>query len=157
MKRLLPFLFAALALLIVGCDTYDRRAKEKAATFESLSPEEREKLKRGVIELGNSFDMVYIALGRPDETRETATPEGRETIWIYNSYHQEYEGNIHTGYRRILVYDRVRKRYNVFYDPVFTDVYSEREEEHIRIVFRDGKVVMVEQPASRATSTSPAE
>ena len=144
----IPLLFslAALTLAFAGCDTFDKRSQEKASTFAALAPEEREKLRRGVIEIGNTPDMVYIALGRPDETRETATPEGRESTWIYNTYHQEYEGNIRTGYRRILLFDPVRKRYTVFYDPVYTDVFSHHEEENIRIVFRDDRVVMIEQP-----------
>jgi hypothetical protein len=144
----IPILFflAALTLALAGCDTFDKRSQEKASTFAALAPEEREKLRRGVIEIGNTPDMVYIALGRPDETRETATPEGRETIWIYNTYHQEYEGNIRTGYRRILLFDPVRNRYTVFYEPVYTDVFSHHEEENIRIVFRDERVVMIEQP-----------
>lgn len=149
MKRLLLFFALLVAVLLAGCDTFDRRSKEKAVTFESLTPEQREKLKRGVIELGNNQDMVYIALGRPDQTRETDTPEGHETVWIYNSYHREYEGNFQTGYRRILVYDPARKRYFVYYDPIYTEVYSEHEDEHIRIVFRDGKVVQIEQPKPR--------
>jgi hypothetical protein len=149
MKRLLFFVTFLAAVLLAGCDTFARRSKEKAATFETLSPEQREKLKRGVIELGNSQDMVYIALGRPDETRETDTPAGHETVWIYNSYHREYEGNFQTGYRRILVYDAARRRYFVYYDPIYTDVYSEHEDEHIRIVFREGRVVQIEQPKPR--------
>lgn len=144
-----PFLvpLLLLALTLAGCDTFNRRSQEKAATFETLSPEEREKLRRGVIEVGNTPDMVYIALGRPDETRETTTEAGRETIWTYNTYYQEYEGNIRTGYRRHLVYDPVRKRYFVYYQPTYTDVYSHHEEEHIRIVFRNDKVAVIEQPA----------
>ena len=144
----IPFFFsvAALALTLAGCDTFDKRSKEKASTFEALAPEEREKLRRGVIEVGNTPDMVYIALGRPDEARETTTAEGRESTWIYNTYHQEYEGNINTGYRRILLYDPVLKRYTVFYEPVYTDVYSHHEEEHIRVVFRNGRVAIIEQP-----------
>jgi hypothetical protein len=147
MKRsfLVPLLLLSVAF--AGCDTFDRRAQEKASTFEALAPEEREKLRRGVIEIGNTTDMVYIALGRPDETRETATEAGRETVWIYNTYYQEYEGNIRTGYRRHLVFDPARKRYFVYYEPAYTDVYSHREEEHIRVVFRDDKVAMIEQPA----------
>ncbi len=149
MKRVhfLPLLL--LAVLLGGCSTFERRSQEKAATFESLSPEEREKLKRGVIEIGNNPDMVYIALGRPDQTRERATAEGRETIWTYNSYHREYEGQYQTGYRRILLYDPVRRRYTVFYDPIYTDVYSDHTEEHIRIKFVDDRVVEIEQPKPR--------
>ena len=147
-----PFLFLALALTLIlaGCDTFDRRSQEKASTFESLAPEEREKLRRGVIEIGNTPDMVYIALGRPDEVRDTATEDSRETVWIYNTYHQEYEGNIRTGYRRIVVFDPETKRYTVFYDPIYTDVYSHHVEEKIRVIFRNGGVVMVEQPKSRS-------
>ncbi|HYP18390.1 MAG TPA: hypothetical protein VEQ65_14355 [Opitutus sp.] len=148
MKRLLLPLSLAAALL-AGCDTFDRRSQEKATTFESLSPEEREKLKRGMIEIGNTPDMVYIALGRPDEKRDTATAAGRDTVWIYNTYHREYEGAFHAGYRRHLVYDPVRRRYIVFHEPVYTDVYSDREEEHIRITFRDDRVVQIEQPKPR--------
>ncbi|HWL17307.1 MAG TPA: hypothetical protein VNR00_16995 [Opitutus sp.] len=150
MKRLILLPLLLVATLLAGCDTFDRRSKEKAATFESLSPEEREKLRRGVIELGNTPDMVYIALGRPDQRRESDTGQGREMTWIYNTYHREYEGNFHSGYRRILVYDPVRKRYLVYYEPIYTDVYSEHEEEHIRIIFRDGRVVAIEQPKPRA-------
>lgn len=150
MKR--PFLFLAFAsvLLLSACDTFERRSHEKAATFERLSPEERAKLKRGEIEIGNTPEMVYIALGRPDKQHESTTPKGHEMVWTYNTYHQEYEGNVHTGYRRVVVWDPGIKRYVVFFDPVYADVYSEHSEENIRIKFRDGKVVEVEQPKAPA-------
>lgn len=138
-----------LVVVLAGCDTFDRRAQQKSATFESLAPEQREKLKRGVIEIGNTPDMVYIALGRPDEQRESATAAGRETVWIYNSYHQEYEGRLHSGYRRILVYDPNHRRYLVYHEPIFTDVYSEHEEEKIRIKFQNDRVTEIEQPLRR--------
>ena len=146
-----PFWLSALALAVAlaGCDTFDQRSQEKASTFEALAPEEREKLRRGVIEIGNTPDMVYIALGRPDESRDTTTAEGRETVWIYNTYHQEYEGNIRTGYRRILVFDPVTQRYSVFYDPIYTDVYSHHMEETIRVIFRNNQVATIEQPKPR--------
>lgn len=149
MKSPLLVSLALLTLALTGCDTFDRRSQEKASTFAALGPEEREKLRRGVIEVGNTPDMVYIALGRADERRETTTAKGRETVWIYNTYYREYEGNLQTGYRRILVFDPVRRRYNVFFEPVYTDIYSDHQEEHIRIVFQDDKVASIEQPKSR--------
>ena len=150
MKSPVLFTLSLLTLAFVGCDTFDRRSQEKASTFAALAPEEREKLRRGVIEIGNTPDMVYIALGRPDEQRDTTTADGRETVWVYNSYHREYEDNIHTGYRRILIYDPVRRRYNVFFEPLYTDIYSDHTEENIRIVFRNDQVTEIEQPKSRA-------
>ncbi|MEO7598838.1 MAG: hypothetical protein ABIV50_07895 [Opitutus sp.] len=149
MKSALLVSLSLITLALAGCDTFDRRSKEKASTFASLAPEEREKLRRGMIEVGNSPDMVYIALGRPDERRDTTTAQGKETIWIYNSYHEEYEGNMHSGYRRILVYDPVRNRYSVFFEPVYTEVYSEHTEEHIRITFENDQVTVIEQPKER--------
>ena len=146
-----PLLVSAvlLSVALAGCDTFARRSGEKAAVFAALTPAQREKLKQGVIGIGDTPDMVFIALGRPDEKRETATAGGRETIWIYDSYHQEYEGNLQTGFHRLLVYDPVRKSYLVYYDPIYTDIYSERTEENIRVTFRDGKVAVIEQPKPR--------
>ena len=141
---------ALFVVVLAGCDTFEHRSQEKAATFESLAPAEREKLKRGVIEIGNTPEMVYIALGRPDEKHESTTAGGRATVWTYNSYHQEYEGNVRAGYRRVLVWDPQRRRYFVFFDPVYTDLYSEHTEENIRIKFQDGHVIEIEQPKAEA-------
>ncbi len=149
MKPTILFLAALFLLSLTACDTFEHRSKQKAETFASLSPEAKDKLKRGVIELGNTPDMVYIALGEPDEKHDSTTAQGRETTWIYNSYHQEYEGNVHTGYHRMLVYDPATKRYAVFYEPVYTDVYSEHAEERIRIKFKDDRVIEIEQPKTR--------
>lgn len=150
MKRSALLLVSLFAILVSGCDTFDRRAQEKASTFERLSPEERAKLKRGEIEIGNSPEMVYIALGKPDQKRETATAKGHEMVWSYNTYHNEYEGSVPAGYRRYVVWDPGLRRYVVFHQPVYTDVYSEHREENIRVKFIDGKVVEIEQPKPSA-------
>lgn len=147
--------YSALFLLVVsfgvltGCSTFEKRSQEKAATFASLSTDAQEKLKKGVIEIGNTSDMVYIALGEADEKTEKTTAEGRTTTWIYNSYHQEYEGNVRTGYHRRLVYDPVNRRYVVFIEPIYSDIYSEHQEERIRIKFQDERVTEIEQPKPR--------
>jgi len=146
MKRFALLLVSFAALLLSGCDTFNRRAQEKAPTFERLSPDERAKLKRGEIEIGNSPDMVYIALGRPDAKREFTTARGHEMVWTYNTYHREYEGDVHAGYRRYVVWDARIRRYVVFYEPVYAEVYSEHHEENIRVKFIDGKVAEIEQP-----------
>jgi hypothetical protein len=146
MKTLLLIAVSLLMLPLSGCNTFNQRAEEKAATFDSLDPQAREKLKHGVIEIGNTPDMVYIALGRPDEKRAKATDHGQEQTWIYNSYQQDYAGTVHTGYHRVLIYDRRSRRYFVYFEPVYANVYSEHAEENIRIVFRDDKVVSIEQP-----------
>jgi hypothetical protein len=150
MKLSASCFFSAVALfLVAGCNTFEQRSQEKSSTFASLSPESKEKLKHGVIEIGNTSDMVYIALGAPDERHEKTTANGHETTWVYNTYHQEYEGNVHTGYHRRLVFDPAAKRYVVFYEPIITDIYSEHTEEYIRIKFVNDRVVEIEQPKPR--------
>lgn len=135
-----------LCLTLAGCDTYEHRAKEKAATFAALSPAQREQLKHGAIQLGDTPDMVYIALGEPDEKRSTTTAKGPKEVWIYNAYHDELSGEIHTGYRRELVYDRARRQFVVFYVPFTVEPIETVAEEYIRVAFRGGKVTEIEQP-----------
>lgn len=147
MKRLLLLLSAVLTLLAAsGCDTFENRAKKKPEVLAALTPEAREKLRRGIIEIGNTSDMVYVALGAPDDEYETTSTRGKEKTWVFNSYHQDYAGNVQTGYHRMLVYDPAIKGYVVYYEPVYDDVYVDRVEERIRITFQDGKVTVIEQP-----------
>jgi hypothetical protein len=48
-------------------------------------------MQRGAINVGGTPEMVYIALGNPDERRDILN--GRHaTVWIYKTYWQQYEG-----------------------------------------------------------------
>jgi hypothetical protein len=89
--------------------------------------------------------MVYLALGAPDQKRESISAEGRNITWIYNTYYTRYEGNQMMGYHRRVYFDPYVKTYRIYYQPVFTDIYSDQKEERIRIVFKDGKVTVIEQ------------
>jgi len=143
MKLRLTILVLALAL--AGCSTFEKRSAEKAEIYARLDAETQGKLKQGLVEIGYTPDMVYIALGTPDQRNETVTTQGRKEIWIYNSYYTEYRGTDHVGYRRYVDYNPVTKKYFVYYEPVRVDVYRDRIEERIRITFEDGKVTMIEQ------------
>lgn len=132
-------------LFFTGCSTFESRSEEKASVFNSLDPAVRERLKNRLIEVGDTEDMVYIALGAPDEKRETATKDGRATTWVYNAYWQEYRGEQFVGYRRSVIYDPKAKTYRVYYEPIERSVYQNRVEERIRVTFRDGRVTVVEQ------------
>ena len=140
------FIFACLAVLgLAGCSTVQSRIEEKAAVFNALSPEQQARIQQGLVDVGYTQDMVYIAMGKADRVKERASEGGTETVWIYNSYYQEYEGSHFVGYRRSVYYDPRIKAYRVYYTPVHTDVYRDRVEEVARIVFKDGKVSAIEQ------------
>ncbi len=144
MKPLLLAL-AATALLLTGCQTVDHRIKENQAVFDGLDPAVQSRLKQGLIEVGYTTDMVYIALGRPGETKETTTANGKETTWIYVARWDEYQGTQYVGHRRIVYYDPQVKAYRVYYEPVRANVYAERVEDRTRVYFKDGKVTAIEQ------------
>jgi hypothetical protein len=139
-------LFLVLALLgLAACSTFQKRAEEKSAVFAGLDAATQENLRNGVVEPGYTRDMVYIALGEPDERRETVTKAGRDEMWIYQAYSNEYRGTATVGYRRWVTYDPVRKVLWTYYEPVTRDIYQDHIEDRIRITFHQGKVSVIEQ------------
>lgn len=137
-------ILTAASVLFSGCSTFKGRAEEKSTVFNSLDPETQARLKEGNIHVGDTPDMVYIALGVPDSRRQRLTSDGRELIWIYKTYYQDYQGTELVGYRRYFV-PVAPRRYVVHYEPIRRDVYDERSEEHMRITFVNGHVTTVEQ------------
>jgi hypothetical protein len=145
-----PVLFSgvalAMALLAGGCSTFQSRVREKSATYESLPPETQQRLQRGRIDLGDTQDMVYIALGHPDEKRQITTPDGAQQTWIYRSYWEQYEGTAWVGWHRVIVPAPNGRGFLIYHEPVQHDVYSRHVDEMIRVSFdRRGVVSAVEQ------------
>lgn len=146
-KHLSILSVAALAALtsLAGCDTFAHRARQKSETFESLTAEDQYRLKRGAIGIGDNQDMVYIALGNPDERRDITTADGTQTVWVYKTYWQQYEGTAWLGYRRIIVPTRDGRGYVVYHEPVTQDVYRTHADDRSRVTFYNGVVNTVEQ------------
>lgn len=144
MKKLL-FILVAAVLVLGGCSTIDNRIQEKAAVFGSFDAETQARLKRGAIRVGDTFDMVYIAVGHPDRVREKTTSNSTEVTWAYTAQYEEYEGRRFVGYERRAYVDRRDGVIRSAYRPVAADVYSTYTDEYLRIVFRDGKVISIER------------
>ena len=145
MKRITLPLLVIATLFATGCTTINSRIEEKAAIFNALPPEAQARIRQGLIDVGFTPDMVYIAMGKPDNIRESTTADGNETIWVYNNYYREYEGSQFVGYRRQVYFDQRAKAYRVFYEPVHADFYRDEVEETARVVFRNGQVAVIEQ------------
>ncbi len=141
--RLLGFLF--LSLTLSGCSTIDTRIQEKSAAFVTLTPEMQDKIRLGRVEVGFSADLVYIALGTPDERSTKSTATGRTETWIYNSYRQEYLGSAHIGYRQHVLIDPKTRQTIVTYEPVYSSIYRDRVDERIRLIFKKGLVESIEE------------
>jgi hypothetical protein len=145
MKFFLPLM---ALLFLAGCSTIDKRIQEKSALFNGLDAPTQEQLRKGIVEIGYSPDMVYIALGKPDGIRDRVSADGRELIWTYTSYTQDYAGTGVVGHRRRVLYDPVLKRSYLYWEPVVSDFYHTRVDDRIRITFRDGLVTVIEETKS---------
>jgi hypothetical protein len=130
---------------LAGCQSVESRIKEKPEVFASVDVATQAKIKQGIIELGFTEDLVYVALGAPDQKRETINATGKKVTWIYNTYYDRYEGTGFAGYHRSVYYDPYLRAYRMYYRPVYADTYVQEKEERIRIEFLDGKVTAIEQ------------
>jgi len=136
---------AAVLVTLAGCDTFDSRAKEKSATYDTLSQKTQQRLEKGKINVGDTPDMVYIALGNPDEKRERSTNNSDHTIWIYKTYIEEYAGTVWGGYRRVIGPGFGGRGYVIYQEPITQDLYRDHVDEIIRVTFTGGKVTTVDQ------------
>lgn len=146
--RTLPVLFSVLALLVfAGCQTVDSRIKEKPEVFASVDKTTQERIKRGIIGIDYTEDMVYLALGTPDQIRESVTTSARTVTWIYNSYTARYDSTFMMGYYGPYGYPRAYGPYRYYYPyyPLYADPYHYEKEERIRVTFNDGKVTAIDQ------------
>jgi hypothetical protein len=138
-------LAAIVVSLFAGCDTFSSRARQMSGVYDQLPASEQQRLQRGAINVGDTPEMVYIALGNPDERRDIMSADGTRTVWSYKSYWQQYEGTAWLGYRRVIVPARNGRGYIVFHEPVTQDVYRTHVDEVIRVTFANNVVQQVEQ------------
>lgn len=145
--RILGLVCIVLALLVAvtGCNTFDRRARQKAEVFNALDTEARERLREGIIKIGDSMDMVYIALGNPDAVRRSVRVEADDEVWVYKRFYQVFSGYYYTYNERRYVYDAKAKTYRVYIVPTREPVWETRSEDYLRIGFRNGVVEFVEE------------
>jgi hypothetical protein len=144
-RPILLALASASLFFATGCQTVDDRIREKPEVFAQVDKATQDKIKQGIIDLGFTPDMVYLALGAPNEKRESITAAGRAEIWIYNTYYERYDGTAYIGYYRHVYYDPFLRTYRLYYHPAFADTYSSAKEERIRVVFKEGKAAVIEQ------------
>ena len=147
-NRVSPLVFALVIVgipLLAGCNTFNSRARQMAGVYDQLPASDQQRLQRGTINVGDTPEMVYIALVNPDEQRDVLNADGAQNVWIYRTYWQQYEGTAWLGYRRVIVPTRTGRGYAIFHEPVTRDIYRTRADEVIRVTFANGVVSQVEQ------------
>ncbi|MCR6656004.1 MAG: hypothetical protein NVV63_09330 [Opitutus sp.] len=138
MKKILFYLGLAGALAVMaGCSSPQSRIQKNPEAFNRLTPAQQEAIKAGRIDIGFDGEMVKLALGDPDRVRERIDANGRSEVWDYVTYEGTdgmilYRGWYHRGWRHPMF-------------PYYLDYGSRREREKVRVTFKDGKVVSIEQ------------
>jgi len=89
--KIIPLILRStiLLLLLTGCETSNTstRIREKSALFATLPPVQQRQIKAGVVEIGFTADMTYLALGNPSTKNSKTTPEGPVEMWTYHNYY----------------------------------------------------------------------
>jgi hypothetical protein len=149
--RLLLAVPLLASLLLAGCQTVETRIKQQPEVFASLDKATQDRIKNGVIGIGYTENMVYLALGAPDQKRESLTASAHTLTWIYNSYSTHYYGPPMMGYpygyypyyARYPLYRPYA--YHPYYPSYYGDAYYTETEERIRVTFNEGKVTAIDQ------------
>lgn len=128
-------------LTAVGCATPERRIRSHPEMFSAFPTNVQTNVRNGIVDVGYSPDMVYIALGRPDRVAQRTTIEGRMEIWVYTdtTYDTQF-APIETSYW----YRTSRGDLRLARDWSWVDVRQRHEYEILRVEFKDGKVAALE-------------
>ncbi len=143
-RSLAPLLLATV-LALAGCNTTSSRIRQKSEVFASLPAVDQERLRQGHVAIGDSPDMVYIAIGAPDRRIERLSTDTLKMEWIYRRYFESYSGTAFAGYRRVVGFDRATGRRFVYTEPVYAQVYRGETEEYLRVLFEDNRVSAIEE------------
>lgn len=141
----LILLLVVAASALTGCSTISSRIDQRSEVFAALPADDQARLRRGEVAVGDSSDMVYIALGEPTRRRAITTAGATRAEWIYRVYEERYEGPHFAGYRRAVAIDPRTGRRFIYFRPEYADVYSGHAEDRIRIVFEGSRVAVIEE------------
>jgi len=134
----------ALMLVVCGCVSDQKLIQGRIARnqelFDTYPAETQLRLQHGVVQVGDTPEMVHIAFGKPTRTRERQTAEGVLDIWSYDQIETRYIA--------------VPETQTVYYESRFgripatgtrwVDYPSSTLVEKRRVEFKDGKVEAIE-------------
>jgi hypothetical protein len=141
MKTILSvFALAAGMILLAGCSTPQSRINDNPAIYARLTPEQQQLIKEGKVAIGFDMPMVKLALGDPDRIHERTDANGTSEIWSYVTYESDDGALLYTGYYHRYFYGLGG---GPFY-PYYLAYPSRHEHTRFRVVFREGRVVLIE-------------
>ena len=76
-------LLGIAALALMACNTTGSRIRSHQELFDGYPPEVQENLRNGIIEIGYTTEMVFMALGEPDQKTAAEGEDEVEEVWTY--------------------------------------------------------------------------
>lgn len=70
-------------ILLGGCESVTSRIDQRAQAYASWTPMVQARVRKGEIAPGDSFDMVFVALGAPDLNQTRPAAGAAITEWTY--------------------------------------------------------------------------
>lgn len=138
MKTFIAVVVCALVSFFAGCATPERRISQNPEAFSKLSPGDQQLIREGKIAVGFTEEMVKLALGDPDKVYTRTDENGDSIAWSYTTYETD------TG---VILYRGFYHRYwcDPFYYPYYTSFGNRRDHEYLKVVFKDGRVSVIER------------
>ena len=140
-RRILLCGAAVIALVGAGCSTPETRIRENPEIFNRLSTQEQELIRQGRVAIGFDQEMVKLAVGEPDRVWSRVDAEGATESWSYTTYESADGFPLYRGFYHRHYY---RGWGDPFY-PYYLSYPSRREREVFKVVFKEGRVISIEQ------------
>jgi hypothetical protein len=149
MYRLITLVAAATAIFAAGCAT-----SRTPTTATRLEPKIRAQVEKGIIEPGFTPEMVFLALGKPNEPAESLVDATANGTWVYHNFNGSGRDVLKPGFRRRVIHGSGRQS-----DVITTERMDEKNTPDLQanalyVTFRDGRVVEIQRVAGiRSTPT----
>jgi len=145
----LPFLLLPVLLVaglgLAGCSSVADPTASRGEMDGALPVRTQQRLLRGTVLVGDTPDMVRLALGEPDQRADAPDAAGPGSVWIYKKYYQQIEHREATGWSRVIV-PEVRNQNDVVVQPSVTqELYRAEVDDYLRVAFVGGVVSSVAQ------------
>jgi len=127
--------------LLAGCATPGWRIKRNPDVFNTFPPDVQEKVRQGLVEVGYTRDMVFIALGKPRYVYDRVTSDARSETWAYTG--MRYARRFVPVDASYWYYDR-DGQVRIAHGWSFVDLGYHSEFESLRVEFADDKVNAIE-------------
>ncbi|MDP6522702.1 MAG: hypothetical protein QGI24_01540 [Kiritimatiellia bacterium] len=132
---------SAVLVVLTGCATPAARIRRNPEMFAAFPPEVRENVEQGIIDLGYSKEMVFIALGSPDRDYSRVTGEAETEVWSYVDLDYRPDTRpVSTAYYYRDAHGHMRRASHW----TWIDVGTYIEYESLRVEFQGGAVNAIE-------------